>query len=504
MRFWMNRGLWVMLVVTMGCGWSSSASSADSSTMPSNTVSSDTVASIRQQMVEYMRAMATVAWTPQTDITYWSSSLDFTFSAGEVYRGIPYTQNVREVNLEKFDTVLQKNADEVSVYIGPVTADQYWGSDCSSAVSMAWQLVDSTIPLWSTYDMFPGDNPKIIAVGDYQVTSFKSTKQIVSDNGPEKMFEAYAQLQPGDAMMRNFDGHGHVVLISRVDPEHRTVSIIEQSGVVAKTGKLKGDDSSWRADAEMNYDEIFRAQYIPITLKELTLSPTRQQVVRTMRVMATIAWTPQNDIPYWSPDRDFRFQTGEVYYGLPYTQRTRDTTLKTFEESLQKLDSDGKTFEFPVYTGPIRSATYLGSDCSGSLCLAWRQIDPDFPMLMTFWLYPIQNRRVAPVGDYRLTSFESTLQIVADNGLECIHEAYTKLQPGDAVLTNHDGDGHVMLVVSVDPQRRQVTLIDQTGMNSKGLPKGRDGHSTWRVDHTLSFDDLSDGGYIPITHVLLF
>lgn len=492
-----NRGPWVVLMVMVFCTLAHSADAAEFSEESHDWP-------IRQHIVEYMRAMATVEWTPKTDIAYWSASPEFAFRAGEVYHGIPYTQTVREVNLEAFDTVLRKTGGGVSVYVGPVAADQYWGSDCSSAVSMAWQWVDPMIPFLSTSEMFPGYHKKIAAVGDYRVTSSESTKQIVVDNGPQKMMDAYAKLRPGDALMRRCDGHGHVVLVSRVNPERQAVSIIEQSGVVGTTQKLKGGDSSWRVDAEMTYDALLQQYYIPITLVELTLSPARQKVVHTMRAMASVAWTPQADIPYWSPDRDFRFHTGEVYYGLPYTQRTRDTTLQTFEQVLKKQNTDGNRPTAPLYTGPTGSATYLGSDCSGSVCLAWRQIDPDFPMLMTFWLYPIQNRRIAPVGDYRLTSFESTLQIIADNGVERIHTAYTKLQPGDAVLTNHDGDGHVMLVVGVDPQRQQVQLIDQTGMNSKGMPKGRDGHSTWRVDHTLSFENLSNGGYIPITHIWLF
>ena len=85
-----------------------------------------------------------------------------------------------------------------------------------------------------------------------------------------------------------------------------------------------------------------------------------------------------------------------------------------------------------------------------------------------------------------------------DNGKDVIFAAYDLLKPGDAVMTRYETDGHVRLVSKADPENRCVYVIEQCGVSSNGQTASE--HSTWRVDRKLSYDDLLNSNYIPITH----
>lgn len=223
---------------------------------------------IRTKVVDRIREMATIPWTPLEDITYWNKKYGVVFKKGEHYTGIPYTQRNRQTSTKRF----RKHLDSNGTYTGPA---DYIGSDCSSSVSNAWRAIDPELPFLSTHLMFPGMG-KIVKVGEYEVTSLNLTSDIVKDNGKEVIFAAYEMLKPGDAVMTRYDTDGHVRLVSKVDPENRCVYVIEQCGVRAG-GKTVSDHSTWRVDRKMSYDELFETNYIPIThigLIDTTTSPS--------------------------------------------------------------------------------------------------------------------------------------------------------------------------------------------------------------------------------------
>lgn len=217
----------------------------------------------------------------------------------------------------------------------------------------------------------------------------------------------------------------------------------------------------------------------------------RAKVVDYMRAAASIQWTPTEDIPYWNPEHGFSFKKGETYYGLPYTQFSRNNNLASFKTQLKTID--GVTY----YVGPSDFDKYWGSDCSASVSNAWKQADPDFPSLLTRRLIPDRPKEVVPVGKYALNFYDCTPDIVKENGYETMKAAYSLLKPGDAVVMHHDYDGHVMLVLKNDPEKSRLFISDQTGL-ADGKPKGRDGRSTFRVDCEYSYEKLFDYGYIPI------
>lgn len=219
---------------------------------------------IRAKVVDRIREMATIPWTPRENLTYWNKKYGQVFKKGELYTGIPYTQRNRQTSLKRF----KKYLDPKGVYIGPA---DYIGSDCSSSVSNAWRAIDPELPFLSTHLMFPGMG-KIVKVGKYEVTSLSLTSDIVKDNGKEVIFAAYDMLKPGDAVMTRYESDGHVRLITKAVPENRFVYVIEQCGVQAD-GNTVSDHSTWRVDRKLSYDELFQTNYIPITHMGLIDTP---------------------------------------------------------------------------------------------------------------------------------------------------------------------------------------------------------------------------------------
>ena len=73
-------------------------------------------------------------------------------------------------------------------------------------------------------------------------------------------------------------------------------------------------------------------------------------------------------------------------------------------------------------------------------------------------------------------------EIVKENGVDVMKKAYAQLKPGDAVILHYEYDGHAMMVMKNEPENGRLFISDQTGL-SKGKPKGRDGHSTMRLDY---------------------
>ena len=217
----------------------------------------------RSKAVAYMRAMATIEWTPSSEISYWQPNGACNFKVGNTYRGLPYTQYGRETTLQDFKGFLKKNDQKKSVYNGPTGRYQYRGSDCSSSVSMAWKQVDPEFPICATGAMFPERNQRIVKAGDYDVTSGNDTKKIVADNGKDRMFAAYGKMRPGDAVLMR-RGSGHVRLVVKVLPKKQEVVTIEQCG---KGPNSEGNFTTWRVDKHYSYEELFNTGYIPISLK---------------------------------------------------------------------------------------------------------------------------------------------------------------------------------------------------------------------------------------------
>lgn len=210
----------------------------------------------RNNIVNYMKSMATIEWTPKTSFTYYKDGRKY-WEKGKIYKGIPYSQAYRNTSLEKFRANLNGK-----VYVGPTKPDSYLGNDCSSAVSMAWKKANSKFQITSTVGFLPG-NKNIKKVGSYDYKSSSITKTTCSYNKVNKMVKAYKKLKPGDAVVTRYkEGKkivGHVMLVSSV--QSNSIKVIEQT-------TLEGN-STWRVNKEYTFSVLFKNDYIPVKMSGL-------------------------------------------------------------------------------------------------------------------------------------------------------------------------------------------------------------------------------------------
>ncbi len=263
----------------------------------------------RKDVVNYMREMATIEWTPSEDITYWNLGLGLKFEKGKTYFGIPYTQNNRNANL----SVFKDNLNEKNEYTGSTESGYYYGNDPISAICMAWERAARKPVLarkagegtankdgffnWfkypGTYEIFnflAGEKStfvfteKFLRVGNYTIPKNTiSTDEIIKHNTVEVVKDSYSKLQPGDALVVRIQGvRYHIVLVSEVDVENQKVKIIEQRGTNDKgnfqkeegnfetTVNSKKINTSWNVDKEMIFDELLENKFLPVTIETLT------------------------------------------------------------------------------------------------------------------------------------------------------------------------------------------------------------------------------------------
>ncbi len=231
-----------------------SENKSDSASTASSTSSVSKETANRSSAVDYMRAMATLRWKPAYTITYWNNTDGRKWVKGVTYTGVPYTQ-YNKTSLETF-----KSALSGSTYKGPSARNNYLGNDCSSAVTLAWKHVNNAVTVTYTGNMFP-TSANLKAVGSYKASSKTNTSSIVKGgNSKATMFAAYAKLKPGDAVVYHIGYLGHARLVTSVNTQKKTVTCIEQSGLVT------ANKTSWQIDKVYTFEQLYQGNYVPVTL----------------------------------------------------------------------------------------------------------------------------------------------------------------------------------------------------------------------------------------------
>lgn len=270
----------------------------------------------RRDVVEQaMREQSAVLWSPAKTFTYSrrnnSQGLKadkeetpndvFTFYAGRIYQGIPYTHGSGSYySWLSYAT----SRDENGVYTLTGLTTQHLngkssnrvnlcarlGNDCADQLFWAWGRISGSISFRGTASMteFYG----CLKVGDYDYTGTafsaeNNTKQIVKANGEQRMFAAYAQLQKGDGMtLVNTGGEGHAVMVvsteavylddGTIDGEKSFVTVLEQTSGCERDQKSYYNEQIGAEvypceimDKAWSYNEIFKKGYLPMTCKEL-------------------------------------------------------------------------------------------------------------------------------------------------------------------------------------------------------------------------------------------
>lgn len=111
----------------------------------------------RQSIVAKARNMTNVAWTPTKTLIGWKGK--YTFEAGKVYTGVPYSQTEYQCDEEDFLAAMN-SSDFYSSYTrtinGVTNVMPKYGSDCSGFVSFAWGISRVTTATLYTYPSIGG------------------------------------------------------------------------------------------------------------------------------------------------------------------------------------------------------------------------------------------------------------------------------------------------------------------------------------------------------------
>ena len=201
----------------------------------------------------------------------------------------------------------------------------------------------------------------------------------------------------------------------------------------------------------------------------------RETAVKAMRDQLSVRWTPYRNVKYNKEgaisEKDFFFNAGTLYAGLPYT------------------DAGGSLVQFLQYydfeTGVVsvdakRVNDLIGNVCGGAVLWGWAAVSHTLRgYFQSGSMTYAQN--VIPVGKWTYpeginTFIEySTDRIVKDNGEDVMLESYALLQPADALTSSGEGSvgHHTMMAVEnakvvrtdgrIDPDASTVVIQDQRG-----------------------------------------
>lgn len=353
----------------------------------------------RRALVEQqMRNQVCVRWTPAENIEY---SLVFNSNGlaadklsnpddiivlrkGRIYEGIPYTHGCGSgYNFLEYATGY--NEDGVLVIEG-VKSEQLsggtgsldplatarFGNDCADMLFWAWAHVSTTISFEHTMYMTPLYG--CIPVGDYEyfehsTEKFTYTFPICEENGEQRMYEAYAQLQKGDALVFiNKYGSGHAIMNVQVnvvrnadgtiDPKQSYCNILEQQsgGERSQTDAYKDETTGQiiyrldTPDAEFTFDYLYKTGYLPVTCKELIdPSPLPEVTVTDSETEHTI-------------DNIFKGTVNSPYRISHVTINISDKKGNTVQEATMfNLSSEMRDFNLSRFTNNVEQTVMKGA-----------------------------------------------------------------------------------------------------------------------------------------------
>ena len=274
---------------------------------------------LRQKVVDYMKKMAKLEWTPEkTFISYNPGNIGTKmfsiFRAGTTYYGLPYI-NFNMAQAETFEKwrhdsyipytgteeqldSIHKTADLIAIG-GEIlessikNAFTFPGSDCVSSVFMAWNTVINNRPeiqeLQTVSTTIPGKGTGIVAVGEYNYTDTfdDNTDEMTKNNGEEVMAKAYSLLKPADAVtyIRKNNGNArHIRLVieyphieyvknedgtEAFDMDKSYITILDQAGGAA-VRFIKEDNYSSFHVKQYTFKELYTEGSLPVSIPELT------------------------------------------------------------------------------------------------------------------------------------------------------------------------------------------------------------------------------------------
>lgn len=257
----------------------------------------------RRDTVEaHMRESVSLLWRPTENLTYGFSARDngttLSLKAGRLYQGVPYAYAVGTQ-----DSFLDYagEPDEKGIYTISgleATALNYesygarMGNDCSGAATNAWSQVGTSFTASMSSQLF--EEFGVIPVGEYDFcptmkpdqNSIYETSAALAKNGTSTMFNAYAQLQKGDALFAVYtDGSNHMMMAvdvnvvyngDNIDAKQSTVTVLEQTRSLIRKGTTYIHPELQEmvyviggVDQVYTFEYLYNKSYLPVTIREL-------------------------------------------------------------------------------------------------------------------------------------------------------------------------------------------------------------------------------------------
>lgn len=238
-------------------------------------------------VVDFFRYCKTAVWMPDSSYDYKikDANTESEHIEGYVkYGGLPYI-SLGSGNIYRLMDYMDPETAVVDLQAAGLKP-KLFGNQCSFGSYVgAGRVINSAKYSW-TKGMTPMNG--FVPVGDYEirndVQNFSnggySTITVMEENGPEKMYEAYAGLKKGDSIVY-YTTAGHVVMISedayvertadgKVDPVKSYVTVIDQTPGHSEMSNAAGDTFAYEknVDAKWTFQKLFQGKYVPYTFKE--------------------------------------------------------------------------------------------------------------------------------------------------------------------------------------------------------------------------------------------
>ena len=248
-----------------------------------------TVEEMRDTVTQFYLYSKQIVWTAGSTLKYCVSEShgNSQLNAGLMYEGFHYeskgTGNIYRL-LEFMDPatgVVDAEKWGANAYVS--------GNQCSASTYWAWARVMNSSKNY-LYTRYMTRTRNFLPIGDYtydftteEWLDTYGTREVVADNGEQKMFECYALTQPGDGFVYCNGGIGHTIIVTgetvvvrnedgTIDPEESYIIYADQNQTTKPETNEEGDQfiAFGKYNNQRTFQKLYDTYYIPFTFGEFT------------------------------------------------------------------------------------------------------------------------------------------------------------------------------------------------------------------------------------------
>ena len=246
-----------------------------------------TVAEMRDVVVQFYLYSKQIVWVAGNTLKYTVSEShgNTQLNPGLAYQGFHY-ESKGTGNIYRILDFMDPQTGVVDVAkLGE--NDYVSGNQCSSSTFWAWARVMNSSRDY-LYTRYMNRTRNFIPIGDYtydftieEWLDTYGTREVVNDNGDQKMFECYALTQPGDGFVYCNGGIGHTIIVTgqtvvvrnedgTINGEESYIIYSDQNQTTKAETNEEGDQfiAFGKYNNKRTFQKLFDTFYIPFTFKE--------------------------------------------------------------------------------------------------------------------------------------------------------------------------------------------------------------------------------------------